>query len=264
MSNIGLNSSLLTLIQDSLLLPEQQLMADLNQLAQDLTRGNLPAAQQDYVTLSQDIANPAAPVTVSTIESGVTVTLLSDLSSLPIGPPEVSQHDFPQNPGLPYIDLSWVNSSSSPKEVSPTGIAATDSEPLAGVNAAPQPLASNTATPAAAAGSPGITLANAGPGPVSGNAAAVDVPSQRASGSPTASLVDQGSQAAAVSAGTALTDANPLPPGLTPDASGMIPWNLYEWQLSSYRAGMARPEFPLKRKNPRGSAARTRAKRRKP
>lgn len=264
MSNIGLNSSLLTLIQDSLLFPEQQLMADLNQLAQDLTRGNLPAAQQDYVTLSQDIANPAAPVTVSTIESGVTVTLLSDLASLPIGLPEVPQHNFPQNPGLPYLDLSWVDSSSSGNGAPSMAQAAAASAPSPSVSAIPQPAVPNTVMPAVVAESPGMTHASVAPGPAIGNAA-VDSLSQRAPGSPNTSLVDQAGQAAAaISAGTALTDANPLPPGLTPDASGIIPWNLYEWQLSNYRAGLARPEFPLKRKNPRGNAARTRTKRRKP
>jgi hypothetical protein len=51
-----------------------QFATDLNQLATDLQSGNLSAAQQDYVTLSQDLQDGA------TSSSGITVSLLSGIA----------------------------------------------------------------------------------------------------------------------------------------------------------------------------------------
>jgi len=79
-STSGITSSLLSQIVSS---PstENQLATDLNQLAQDLQSGNLSAAQDDYVTLSQDALNGATSSTATTSASGITTSLLSALSS---------------------------------------------------------------------------------------------------------------------------------------------------------------------------------------
>ncbi|MGC2398942.1 MAG: hypothetical protein WA510_04140 [Acidobacteriaceae bacterium] len=58
-----------------------QFVSDLNQLAQDLQTGNLPAAQQDYVTLSEDAQNGLTSSSATTSASGITTTLLSDIAS---------------------------------------------------------------------------------------------------------------------------------------------------------------------------------------
>jgi hypothetical protein len=55
----------------------------LNQLAQDLKTGNLSAAQQDYVTLSQDALNGVPSSTSTSSASGITTGLLSDIASSP-------------------------------------------------------------------------------------------------------------------------------------------------------------------------------------
>jgi hypothetical protein len=58
-----------------------QFVTDLNQLAQDLQAGNLSAAQQDYVTLSEDAQNGLTSSSATTSASGITTTLLSDIAS---------------------------------------------------------------------------------------------------------------------------------------------------------------------------------------
>ena len=58
-----------------------QFVTDLNQLAQDVKGGNLSAAQQDYVTLSQDALNGATSSSSTTTASGITTSLLSDIAS---------------------------------------------------------------------------------------------------------------------------------------------------------------------------------------
>jgi len=58
-----------------------QFATDLNQLAKDLQSGNLPAAQQDWVTLSQDAQNGVTSSTATTSASGITTSALSDITA---------------------------------------------------------------------------------------------------------------------------------------------------------------------------------------
>jgi hypothetical protein len=58
-----------------------QFVTDLNQLAQNLQSGNLSAAQQDYVTLSQDALSGVTSTTSTTSASGITPSLFSDIAS---------------------------------------------------------------------------------------------------------------------------------------------------------------------------------------
>lgn len=80
MSTSGITSSLLSQITSS---PSaaNQFVTDLNQLAQDLKNNNLSAAQQDFVTLSQDALNGATSSTATTSASGITTSLLSAVAS---------------------------------------------------------------------------------------------------------------------------------------------------------------------------------------
>lgn len=80
MSTSGITSSLLSQIAGS---PSSlnQFVTDFNQLAEDLQSGNLSAAQEDYVTLSQDALNGVTSSTASTSSSGLTASLLSDVTS---------------------------------------------------------------------------------------------------------------------------------------------------------------------------------------
>jgi hypothetical protein len=84
---------------------------------------------------------------------------------------------------------------------------------------------------------------------------------------PGSSIPEQESEAAAAeSARLSSNGVNPLIPGLNPDSSDssvVLPWNLFDWQLSSYRSQPIPPQFLRKRKSPHGSAARTRTRRRK-
>jgi hypothetical protein len=57
-----------------------QFATDLNQLAKDLQSGNVSAAQQDYVTLSQHLENGATSSSATTASSGITVSLLSSIA----------------------------------------------------------------------------------------------------------------------------------------------------------------------------------------
>lgn len=79
MSTSGITSSLLTGIAGS---PSSanQFVTDLNQLAKDLKSNNLSAAQQDFVTLSQDALNGATSSTATTSDSGITTSLLSSIA----------------------------------------------------------------------------------------------------------------------------------------------------------------------------------------
>lgn len=79
-STSPISTSLLTQIADSPT-AANQFVTDLNQLAKDLQSGNLSAAQQDYVTLSQDALNGATSSTASSSASGITTSLLSDIAS---------------------------------------------------------------------------------------------------------------------------------------------------------------------------------------
>jgi hypothetical protein len=80
LSTSGITSSLLAQIADS---PSaaNQFVTDLNQLAQDLQSGNLSAAQQDYVTLTQDAIDGATSSAATTSASGITTSLLSNIAS---------------------------------------------------------------------------------------------------------------------------------------------------------------------------------------
>ena len=80
MSTSGMTTSLLSQIADS---PSNlnQFVTDLNQLAQDLQSGNVSAAQEDYVTLSEDALNGATSSTASSSASGITGGLLTDVVS---------------------------------------------------------------------------------------------------------------------------------------------------------------------------------------
>jgi hypothetical protein len=60
-----------------------QFATDLDQLAQDVQSGNLSAAQQDYVTLSQDALNGVTSSSATTSANGITTSLLSDVASSP-------------------------------------------------------------------------------------------------------------------------------------------------------------------------------------
>jgi hypothetical protein len=82
LSTSSITSSLLSQIAGSDA-SANQFVSDLNQLAQDLQTGNLSAAQQDYVTLSQDALNGVTSSTSTTSASGITTGLLSDIESSP-------------------------------------------------------------------------------------------------------------------------------------------------------------------------------------
>ena len=58
-----------------------QFATGLNQLAKDLQSGNLSAAQQDYVTLSQDALDGATTSSATTSAGGITPSLLSEIAS---------------------------------------------------------------------------------------------------------------------------------------------------------------------------------------
>jgi len=79
-STSGITSSLLAQIAESSS-TANQFTSDLNQLAQDLQSGNLSAAQQDYVTLSEDALNGTGSSTADTSASGITPSLLSSIAS---------------------------------------------------------------------------------------------------------------------------------------------------------------------------------------
>jgi hypothetical protein len=82
LSTSSITSSLLSQIAGSDA-SANQFVSDLNQLAQDLQTGNLSAAQQDYVTLSQHALNGVTSSTSTTSASGITTGLLSDIASSP-------------------------------------------------------------------------------------------------------------------------------------------------------------------------------------
>lgn len=80
MSTSAISSNLLSQIADS---PSEanQFVTDLNHLAQDVQGGNLSAANDDFVTLSEDALNGAASSTATTSASGITTSLLSNIAS---------------------------------------------------------------------------------------------------------------------------------------------------------------------------------------
>lgn len=80
MSTSAITSNLLSQIVSSEP-TANQFATDLNQLAKDVQSGNLSAAQQDYVTLSQDALNGATASAATTSASGITTSLLSNIAS---------------------------------------------------------------------------------------------------------------------------------------------------------------------------------------
>src|ERR1700722_4804944 len=79
MSTSAITSNLLSADLDTTS-TASQFATDLNQLAKDVQSGNLSAAQQDYVTLSQDLQNGATSASTTTSSSGITVSLLSNIA----------------------------------------------------------------------------------------------------------------------------------------------------------------------------------------
>jgi len=80
LSTSGITSSLLSQIANS---PStaNQFVTGLNQLAKDLQSGNVSAAEDDYVTLSQDALNGASSSTATTGSSGITASLLQAIAA---------------------------------------------------------------------------------------------------------------------------------------------------------------------------------------
>jgi len=276
MSSVVMNSSLLAEMAQSFS-PAEQLMVDLNQLAQDLKSGDLPAVQQDYVTLSQDLADTANPGSASAEESGVIVSLLTDIASWPNcpadgAPTEVPGQFIPRAGGFNYIDPLFPQKGTpqdraSQDGASPMGSAAAAPASSARTGSVLQSGVSNLVAPLGAAQGADPAHANARSVPAVDGAIAGNADSQRApssAGSANLSISDEGGQAAAMLGGSSSAASNPLIPGLNPDSSGVLPWNLFDWQLSGYRNQSSLPAFLRKRKSPRGGATRTRTKRRKP
>lgn len=79
MSTVNFTTSLLSGIAGSSSTADQ-FVTDLDQLAKDLQSGNLSAAQEDFVTLSQDAQNGTGSPTATSSDSGITTTLLSDIA----------------------------------------------------------------------------------------------------------------------------------------------------------------------------------------
>jgi hypothetical protein len=79
-STSGITSSLLSQIANS---PSSlnQFVTGFNQLAGDLRSGNLSAAEDDYVTLSEDALNGVTSSTASSSSSGLSASLLTDVTS---------------------------------------------------------------------------------------------------------------------------------------------------------------------------------------
>lgn len=80
MSTSAITGSLLSQVLDSTP-TANQFASDLNQVAQDLQGGNLSAAQQDFVTLSEDALNGTTSSIDNTSASGITTNLLSSIAS---------------------------------------------------------------------------------------------------------------------------------------------------------------------------------------
>ncbi len=82
MSTSAVTSSLLSQIASSPSTADR-FLTDLNQMAKDLEGGDLGAAQDDFVTLSEDALNGATSSTVTTSSSGITAALLSGIAASP-------------------------------------------------------------------------------------------------------------------------------------------------------------------------------------
>ena len=82
MSTSAVTSSLLSQIASSPSTADR-FLTDLNQMAKDLEGGDLGAAQDNFVTLSEDALNGATSSTVTTSSSGITAALLSGIAASP-------------------------------------------------------------------------------------------------------------------------------------------------------------------------------------
>ncbi|MGA7157087.1 MAG: hypothetical protein WBY53_09585 [Acidobacteriaceae bacterium] len=76
----GITSSSLSQITSSTS-TENQFVTDMNQVSNDLQEGKLSAAQEDYVTLSADALNGTTGSTATSTASGITDSILSDVSA---------------------------------------------------------------------------------------------------------------------------------------------------------------------------------------
>lgn len=91
-----------------------QFVSDLNQLVTDVQSGNLPAAQQDWVTLSEDAENGATSSTATTSESGIGTSTLSDIAASSTG-----SSSFANELNLLGTDLENGDLSSAQSDLTP-------------------------------------------------------------------------------------------------------------------------------------------------
>lgn len=263
MSNVGISFSLQTQTE-SPLSPAEQLLVDIKQLAMDIKSGDLPATQQDYVTLSQDLVTTEPSASASAAEAGVIVSLLSDLLSLPFGPPEDPRQFVPSAAGFDYARPLFTPGSAPQNSTSSMDLAATNFTLSASDRSASQPGASSVVPATVVAVNPQPAQAIARPVQAGEIAVLNNTAAQQASTPGSSTSSQESLVAAAALAGSSSNSVNQLIPGINPDSLAVLPWNLFDWQLSNDRSRIVPPVLLRKRKNPRGSAARTRAKRRKP
>ncbi len=140
MSTSGITSSLLSQIASS---PTSlnQFVTDFNQLAQDLQSGNLSAAREDYVTLSQDALNGVTSSTASTSSSGLTAGLLSDVTSS-----KSSETSFVNELNLLGSDLENGDLTSSQEDLLNLDSTALNAASTAGASSTTSTAATSSAT----------------------------------------------------------------------------------------------------------------------
>lgn len=140
LSTSGITSSLLSQIVGS---PStaNQFATDLNQLAQDLQSGNLSAAQQDYITLSEDALDGATSSTATTSASGITTGLLSEIASS-----SSSSSAFVGALTQLGTDLQNGNLTSAQEDLLTLDSTALNAASSAGVNSSATTSATNSAT----------------------------------------------------------------------------------------------------------------------
>jgi hypothetical protein len=120
-----------------------QFATDLNQLAKDLQTGSLSNAQEDYVTLTQDLAFATTASSATTSASGITVSLLSGIagssSSLGTFTSELNQLGTDLNDGdlssaqqgMLQLDATALNAASSTNTAGTTAATTTKQAPPA-------------------------------------------------------------------------------------------------------------------------------------
>jgi trimeric autotransporter adhesin len=138
-STSGITSSLLSQIANS---PSSlnQFVTDFNQLSGDLKSGNMSAAQDDYVTLSQDALNGVTSSTATSSSSGLTASLLTDVASSP-----GSSTTFSNELSQLGSDLANNNLTSSQEDLLNLDSTTLNAASPAGASSAPTSMAS-TAT----------------------------------------------------------------------------------------------------------------------